>query len=273
MVPSGGGERKGSRLLKKSIEPDNKITNSKVLPEAQYALAKAYSSGEGVPTDDQEAAKWYILASHNGHQNAQCDLGLCYAKGRGVERDMRKAHLWWQESAKQGLSEAGFNIAISYYYGDGVERDLQIALQWATWAARDRHPDACVLAGNIHLEGIDGRRDLNQAKDWYRKSAYAGCPGGQYSMGLVCCDQFKATEDAKHKSAYLFESYLWYKLAAENGSVPAKEALLDYERNLGAELLENARQLEPRFREIVVQESKEAGGLMSQGTASSNGAK
>lgn len=241
-----------------SLVPENKITNSPVLPEAQYALAKAYSSGDGVPQDDREAGKWYILASHNGHAHAQCDLGLCYAEGRGVERDMQKAHTWWQEAAKQGVSQAGLNIAVSYYSGDGLERDPEIALQWAILAAKDRNLDGCVLVGNILREGINGQRDLNEAKRWYRKSAYSGDAVGQYSMGLVCWDQFQTVEDPKHKTAFLFESYYWYKLAAENGFERAKEALLDYEKNLGAELLAKAQQLESVFRQTLAQESKEA---------------
>jgi uncharacterized protein len=243
-----------------SLVPENKITNSTVLPEAQYALAKAYSSGEGVPQDDREAGRWYILASHNGHSHAQCDLGLCYAEGRGVELDMRKAHAWWQEAAKQGVSQAGLNIAISYYSGDGVERDPQIALQWAMWAAKNHNLDACVLVGNIlREEGINGQRDLNEAKCWYRTSAYSGDAVGQYSMGLVCWDQFQAVEDPKHKTAFLFESYHWYKLAAENGLARAKEALLEYEKNFSAELLAKAQKLESVFRQTLARESKEAG--------------
>jgi TPR repeat protein len=82
----------------------------------------------------------------------------------------------------------------------------------------------------------------------------------------VCWDQSKATEDDRQKAAYLFESYYWYRLAAENGSAPAKEALLDYEKNFTDKLLTDAQRLEPGFREIFALESKEAGNQTSQGT-------
>jgi TPR repeat protein len=270
--------------------------------DAQEALAGLYCLGIGVERNPVKATQWMSLAAEGGSPSAQFDLARMFQAGAGVPKDFQKAAFWFHRVvlnekapglekksifkrigeadsvvpenkitnskvlAEAQYAQAGLNIAVSYYCGDRVERDLQIALQWATWAGKNGHLDACVLAGNILREGINGGRDLNQARHWYLKSAYSGDPRGQHSMGLVCWDQSKATEDDRQKAAYLFESYYWYRLAAENGSAPAKEALRDYEKNFTDKLLAEAQRLEPGFREIFALESKEGGNQTSQET-------
>ncbi len=44
--------------------------------EAQYNLGGAYASGQGVPQDYTETARWFRRAAEQGHANAQYALGL-----------------------------------------------------------------------------------------------------------------------------------------------------------------------------------------------------
>jgi hypothetical protein len=42
---------------------------------AQYNLGVMYAEGQGVPQDDEEAAKWFRKAAEQGDADAQCTLG------------------------------------------------------------------------------------------------------------------------------------------------------------------------------------------------------
>ena len=53
----------------------------------QFNLGVMYNTGQGVPQDDKQAAKWWRLAADQGDGKAQYYLGAMYAKGRGVPQD------------------------------------------------------------------------------------------------------------------------------------------------------------------------------------------
>ncbi len=76
-------------------------------PVAQNALAGLYYSGDGVPQDDAEAARWYRRAAEQGHAEAQYALGLLiYHIGRGAPQDNTQALLWIYLAASQGEDNA-----------------------------------------------------------------------------------------------------------------------------------------------------------------------
>jgi len=71
--------------------------------------ASSTLTGEGVPQDYGEAAKWYRKAADQGNAKAQYHLGLMYAKGRGVPMDYVQALMWFNLAAAQGESLAAKN--------------------------------------------------------------------------------------------------------------------------------------------------------------------
>src|SRR5262249_1677074 len=58
---------------------------------AQYDLGFLYATGQGVPRDYIEAAKWYRLAADQGYAAAQYNLGAVYEGGQGVPQDYVEA--------------------------------------------------------------------------------------------------------------------------------------------------------------------------------------
>jgi len=62
--------------------------------QAQTYIGYLYYNGEGVPTDYQEAAKWYRKAAEQGHARAQYYLGVMYYLGKGVPKDYVLSHMW-----------------------------------------------------------------------------------------------------------------------------------------------------------------------------------
>ena len=66
---------------------------------AQIMLGIMYVSGQGVPKDAAQAAKWFRLAADQGDAGAQHNLGDMYEFGRGVPQDYVDAHKWFNLSA------------------------------------------------------------------------------------------------------------------------------------------------------------------------------
>src|ERR1700745_958391 len=63
--------------------------------EAQTLLGAMYWSGEGVPRDHREAAKWYLRAAEKGYARAQNDIGFMYGCGEGIPpKDNVQAYKW-----------------------------------------------------------------------------------------------------------------------------------------------------------------------------------
>ena len=78
--------------------------------DAQFALGKAYDSGNGVPQRGDQAAAWYRKAAEQGNKSAQTSLGLLYWYGNGVTTDRAEAVRWYRKAARQGDGTAMFNL-------------------------------------------------------------------------------------------------------------------------------------------------------------------
>jgi hypothetical protein len=63
-------------------------------PAAENALGLRYASGDGVPQDDNAAARWFTKAAESGNVKAQVALGTRYWAGRGVPASLTQAYFW-----------------------------------------------------------------------------------------------------------------------------------------------------------------------------------
>lgn len=79
---------------------------------SQFLVGRMYALGHGVPTDYQEAAKWWSRAAEKGNASAQNELGYAYAHGRGISRNLAAAFHLYEAAAAQGLPAAQFNLAV-----------------------------------------------------------------------------------------------------------------------------------------------------------------
>ena len=92
--------------------------------EAQTLLGAMYWSGEGVPRDHKEAAKWYLRAADKGYARAQNDIGFMYGFGEGTPpRDDVQAYKW-------------LSLAVRNYTAKNQARLDQATRDLATLAAR-----------------------------------------------------------------------------------------------------------------------------------------
>lgn len=69
-------------------------------------LGQIYFSGEMIPKDMTEGAKWYLRAADQGHPGAQYEIGNCYAFGEGVTENAYEAFFWYSLAAANGETDA-----------------------------------------------------------------------------------------------------------------------------------------------------------------------
>lgn len=92
--------------------------------EAQTLLGAMYWSGDGLPRNHAEAAKWYLRAAQQGYARAQNDIGFMYGFGEGIPpRDDVQAYKW-------------ISLAITHYTAKNQDRLDQAIKDRATLKAR-----------------------------------------------------------------------------------------------------------------------------------------
>ena len=128
-----------------------------------------YATGDGVPQDDVEAARWFRLAADEGHAVAQFNLGRRYANGRGVPQDDAEAVRWYRLAADQGLAAAQSTLGFMYANGDGVPQDGVEAHQWFSLAAAQSsgEPRANAVKGR---DAVAERMTAEQVADAQRRA-------------------------------------------------------------------------------------------------------
>ena len=75
-------------------------------PKAQYNLAVAYLTGQGVPKDAVKGRQWLRKAAEQGFADAQAVLAEMYFKGEGVLEDYVEAYAWALHAAMNGKPRA-----------------------------------------------------------------------------------------------------------------------------------------------------------------------
>ena len=98
--------------------------------EAQFGMGQLYANGFGVPLDDNEALKWYLLAADQQHANAQCNIAVMHANGWGVAQSDDEAYKWYILAAEQGIIEAQNAVAKMHFGGFGAEQSNVQAHKW-----------------------------------------------------------------------------------------------------------------------------------------------
>jgi TPR repeat protein len=81
-------------------------------PAAQVFLASLLIQGKGVviKKDEVEAAKWYFRAANQNDAEAQLGLGYCYYSGQGVPKNPVEAAKWFELAHAQGQITPGDSL-------------------------------------------------------------------------------------------------------------------------------------------------------------------
>ena len=70
--------------------------------EAMYKLGQFYETGQAVPKNMAEAARWYRKAAGKGELSAMARLGVLHGNGYGVLKDRVEALFWFLSARKLG---------------------------------------------------------------------------------------------------------------------------------------------------------------------------
>jgi uncharacterized protein len=130
--------------------------------QAQFRLASAYETGQGVGRDTSEAERWYRRAAEAGLAEAQNTVGsILQTRGQYTE-----ALPWYEKASNQGHALATNNLAYLYDLGRGVPQDRRKGYELYSKAAELGWAEAMWNLANMHGAGQLGQPDLVAACTW-----------------------------------------------------------------------------------------------------------
>jgi localization factor PodJL len=145
-------------------------------PTAAYEVGVRFAEGKGVPTNFEEAAKWYDRAAQAGLIPAVFRLGTFYEKGLGVKKDPDTARRYYMMAAERGNAKAMHNLAVLDADGGGKGANYKSASQWFRKAAERGVADSQFNLAVLYARGIGVEQNLAESYKWFSLVAAQGDP-------------------------------------------------------------------------------------------------
>lgn len=184
---------------------------------SQAALGWMYLHGKSVPKNDAEAARLIKLSAGQGNVAASAVLGGMYLNGTAVEKDPGLARMWIARAAEAGHNGAQVMLG-NLYIGERPAGDngARLALAKAN-AAGSSGDTGAVLAEPRSVSQAAAAPDPEAAVKWYKKAARNGSAAGQAALG----EAYRLGLGVEQNEV---SAYMWYTLAADQGSQAAADA-------------------------------------------------
>jgi serine/threonine protein kinase len=123
----------------------------------------------------EEAASLFNQAAELGDSSAMVELGEIYSSGEGVPQDENKAMAWYRRSAEAGNPSGMVLLGGMYMLGiDGTEPNEEEAARWFRKAADRDNPAALYDLGTMYESGRGVARSLEKARELIQRSAELG---------------------------------------------------------------------------------------------------
>jgi len=172
--------------------------------QAQFLLGQLSDNGFGtVALDPREAARWYRMAAEQNHGEAQFALARAYALGRGVPQDKDQALHWLKKAAENNFEQAMIDLARLYDEGRVVEKDPVRATQLIERAANLGSPDGQYAFAERLMTGTGILQDRKRAWEWFKRAADNGQPAALYRIGQIILKRDRSIEDNVAAYAWL----------------------------------------------------------------------
>jgi TPR repeat protein len=142
--------------------------------KAERDLGLRYLAGDGLTTNEEEAARWLLSAAYKDEPTAQYWLGTLYARGHGVPADAFQASHWYEAGAKQGNLRAMHSLAVANFEGWGREKNTAEAAKWFEKAAQLGSVDSQYNLAVLYEQGTGVTKSLSEAYRWYAIAAAGG---------------------------------------------------------------------------------------------------
>jgi serine/threonine-protein kinase len=131
----------------------------------------------------EDAASLFEQAAQLGNTSAMVDLGECYSSGDGVPQDENKALEWFKKAAEAGSTAGMVSLGGMYLLGvAGSDPDYVEAARWFTKAADHDNPAALYNLAGMYERGHGVAKSLLKAEELYEKSAKLGNGEAQKSL-------------------------------------------------------------------------------------------
>lgn len=138
--------------------------------EIYYCLADWYAQGKGTSQNDEQAFKYYKLASNHGENSALFVVGNWAAEGRGCEKDEELAFKAYKLAAERGETRAHLIVGNWAAEGRGCEKDEELAVQAYKLAAERGENQAeanyCLLLRYLHELRTRTERYNDDVEEW-----------------------------------------------------------------------------------------------------------
>ncbi|MCF0158671.1 MAG: sel1 repeat family protein [Veillonella sp.] len=153
--------------------------------------------GNGYEQNIDEGVKLIKQSADNGNDAGITYLGTLYVLGNGVSKDINKGIELLKNGANHGNRSANDVLANLYFWGiEGeVSADESKAYKYAMNGSANNGNTALVL-GFCYEYGKGVAQDDPMAAVYFRRSALAGLPGGQYMWGMYCEKGYGSKQEA-----------------------------------------------------------------------------
>lgn len=179
---------------------------------SSFVLGMDLTTGTVLKRDDVEAAKWFLLAANQGHQNAYVQLGHRYHRGLGLPQSDEAAAYWFYQGAKHGDTLAMSALGSLYAAGRGVPQDWKVAVSW--WRKANQYR----FVGDAYACGLGVAQSNDRAVREYQKAADAGDMSSAIQLGHMHAGRCAVPANDELASH-------WYDTAAHQGYPEAQVAL------------------------------------------------
>jgi uncharacterized protein len=154
-------ERAGAEEAGAAVQRVTDAIGTKRTQDAYMKLGDMYEQGIDIPPDAATAAKVYM--QFQNHPPAQMRLARLYSEGRGVATDQASAFRWCERAAKANYAPGVFCAADRLHNGIGVGQDVRKAAVWYEKAGLSGFPEAFYRLGLLHASGALGKADAKSA--------------------------------------------------------------------------------------------------------------
>ena len=141
---------------------------------AMRTLGSFYRNGTVVKPDSEKALHWLKTASRFGDSASKHMVGEIYRDGRGVEKNVPEALKWFMSAAEQGNMHSALAIIRMHDAKQADEESFEYAFKRIEQLADGGNVTAIRTLGTMYLEGKSVTKDIEKAKEWFRKSATLG---------------------------------------------------------------------------------------------------
>jgi TPR repeat protein len=108
--------------------------------------------------------------------------------------------------AERGDNDSQFTLGYMYENNIGFKRDLSNAKEWYKRAAKMDHLDACCNLGHLY----EKQKKYSKAFKWYDFAAQRGCTQAQYNLGSLYAQDLGTSKNRN-------QSLHWYTQATDKG--------------------------------------------------------